>query len=250
MEVVAIGRTEILYNSIVEIHSGQHDLDLIISCEAEPHYGKDLDDFRQLAERLDIRFMNVSDINHTDVIEKLSTFDVGVSVNWKTIIGGEVLAAPEYGILNYHAGDLPRYRGNAAMNWAILEDESRIVHTIHRMTEQLDAGPIYLQRETRLDEETYIGDVYRDARKLVPGMFTDVLDGIQDDSILPRKQSTDSSDVLRCYPRKPEDSRIDWRQSADRIHRLVRASAEPLFGAYTYYDTTKMRVWRASPEYP
>jgi methionyl-tRNA formyltransferase len=66
--------------------------------------------------------------------------------------------------------------------------------------------------------------------------------------VTPRPQSDDPDDSLRCYPRIPEDSRIDWSLPADRLARLVRASAEPLPGAYTFLDRERLTVWRARAE--
>jgi methionyl-tRNA formyltransferase len=118
------------------------------------------------------------------------------------------------------------------------------------MTEDLDAGPIFVQRATPVTDETYIRDVYKAARQVVPELFMKTLDGIETGELSPTPQSDDPDDALRCYPRKPIDSRIDWEASAESIHRIVRASAEPLFGAFTYYGTDRLRVWRAFPEAP
>lgn len=250
MRVAAIGRTAILYNSITAFESSPHDIDLIVTCEAEPFYTKNKDDFRALAEDLDIQFIETSDINQQKIIDRLDKFDIAISVNWKTIIESEVLDSLNHGILNYHAGDLPRYRGNAAMNWAIIEGEDEIVHTVHQMTEDLDAGPIFVQRSTAVTKDTYIGDVYQDARQMVPDMFIEAIDGIESGDLSPRHQSNNPNDALRCYPRKPIDSKINWEEPAEKIHRVIRASAEPLFGAFTFYNGNKLRVWRAKPERP
>src|SRR5690606_24316750 len=72
--------------------------------------------------------------------------DVCLSVNWTTVLKQPFLDRFPHGILNAHAGDLPRYRGNATLNWAILNGETEACLTVHRMVEALDAGPIALQK--------------------------------------------------------------------------------------------------------
>jgi methionyl-tRNA formyltransferase len=252
MRIAAIGRTEILYNTILKIHNSSHTLDVIVTCGAEDFYTKDEDDFRELAAKQNIDFIETTSLNTDSALKSLEgrDLDVAVSVNWKTLIRPPVFNTFEHGILNYHAGDLPRYRGNATMNWAIIEGEDEVVHTVHRMDEGLDTGLIFLQRPTPLDEETYIRDIYEDARQIVPEMFLQVADGIEAGSVSPRPQPDDPAEALRCYPRKPEDSEIDWDEPAEQIHRVVRASAEPLFGAYTHFKGEKMRVWRSHVESP
>jgi len=248
MKIAALGRTEILYNSVIEVNSSFDGIGLIVTDEAESHYGKDSEDFRELADEIGAQFICTSNIEN--YASQLKEFDIAISVNWKTIIPPSILDSFRIGALNYHAGDLPRYRGNAPANWAIIEGEEAIVHTIHEMTRELDAGPICLQRATEIEEDTYIGDIFTEARKLVPDMFIETIEGLRSNSLIPREQSDNPEDVLRCYPRKPQDSRIDWTDSAQSIHRLIRASAEPLFGAYTFYNGEKLRIWRASTTEP
>jgi methionyl-tRNA formyltransferase len=77
----------------------------------------------------------------------------------------------KYGIINAHAGDLPRFRGNACPNWALLVNENKIVLTLHKMTVDLDAGPILLQRQYPLNTNTYIKDIYEFLSENVPTMF-------------------------------------------------------------------------------
>lgn len=252
MEVAAIGRTEMLRRSILELDAAGHDVTLVVTCDPADFYETGVDAFERAAETVGAAFHHVADLGEVDRLRPpgADVPDVAVSVNWKTIIPAELLDAFEHGVLNYHAGDLPRYRGNAAMNWAIIEGESEIVHTIHRMVSDLDAGPIYRQRAMDVDTSTYIGDVYEFAREHVPEMFVETVVDIEAGRADPTPQSDDPGDVLRCYPRRPADSEISWSEPAERIDRLVRASAEPLFGAFSYLDGSRVRVWRGRAERP
>lgn len=168
-------------------------------------------------------------------------------MNWLTLIGAEMLETFPHGLVNAHMGDLPRYRGNATPNWAIINGEEKVVVTLHQMATELDAGAILLQRAIALTAQTYIDEVYDFFFRSVPAMFADLLDGLEAGAILPRPQLDDPVMSLRCFPRLPIDSRLDWTQSADDLGRLVRASAAPFSGAYTFLNGEKVSVWRAYP---
>lgn len=252
MHVTAIGRTRILANTVEEVHSAGHEIDCIITCAAADFYDVTAEDFRELADRVDAEYHfydSVSDDGLLDILERLPS-EVAVSVNWKYLLGQSVLEVFPHGILNAHAGDLPRYRGNAAPNWAILNGEDEVVLTVHQMEPEIDAGPIIAQSSVPVTEETYLGEVYEAMETTFPELFTESLSEFEAGTATLEPQPTDPADALRGYPRTPKDSEIDWSQSSEYLHRLVRASAEPLFGAFTYLGTEKLRVWRARTEQP
>jgi methionyl-tRNA formyltransferase len=116
------------------------------------------------------------------------------------------------------------------------------------MSPGLDSGPILLQREFFLTSEKYIGDVYRFMTQNIPEMFVQVLEGLASGTIVFKEQPDNPALWLRCLPRLPQDGEIDWRQSAVDLSRLVRANAEPFSGAYSFWGTEKLIIWRAHPE--
>jgi len=78
----------------------------------------------------------------------------------------------------------------------------------------------------------------------VPELFAEAVRIMQQPS--PPLEAQDQSQALRCYPRRPEDGRIDWRRERESILRLVNASSEPFAGAFTSYRGDKLIVWRAA----
>lgn len=252
MKVAVLGRTETLYKSAKSVVEAGHEVAVVATSEAEPHYSVDVSDFERLAGEFGCEFIQTTRLNRREVVEDLRAHacDVAISVNWQTVLDETVLNSFDRGVINCHAGDLPRYRGNATTNWAILNDEEELVYTLHYMNTDLDAGPILLQRSMPLTEETYIEDVYEFGVENVPEMYVEVLDRIECGTATPREQSEDPSEVLRCYPRHPVDSRLDWEESATNLARIVRATSDPLFGAFTEFDGAKLVVWRARPESP
>ncbi len=248
MRVAAMGRTHWLYDSIQAVRQRGHEIVLIATCPAAPEYSRTERDFEALAAEIGCPYFCDARLDRPERLALLTDVapDVAISVNWLTVIGEDVLNRVPHGVINAHFGDLPRYRGNAVANWAILAGEARAVLTLHEMAPALDAGPILAQRALDLGPETYIADAYAFASAVVAEMFADVIDGLAAGTLTPRPQSADPADSLRCFPRRPSDGHIDWSLPADHLARLVRASAEPFPGAFTYLeDGRRLTVWRA-----
>ncbi len=234
MNVAAIGRGPVLLDTVRLLHNQGH---RIVGIAIAPENAEsDLTRDHWVACARDLGSELTEDPTRLDA-------DVAVSVNWPTRLPPETLALFPHGILNAHGGDLPRYRGNAPFAWAILNGESSVALTIHRMDAGLDSGPIFLKRRLPLLPETYIGDLYAALRRDVPGMFSEVLSNLLGaNSPVPQ-----TGTPLHCYPRSPEDGRIEWWRPADYIWRLVRASSEPFVGAFAQYRGEHLVVWRARP---
>lgn len=250
VKFAAFGRTHVLLNSIKALAVAGHRAVMIGTCRPAPEYAAAEEDFESLARELGAEFFVDAAINKPERIEAVRRLgaEVAISVNWPGLIGERMLEEFRHGIINAHGGDLPRYRGNAVPNWAILAGEKKIVITLHQMVAELDAGPIFAQRECPLSEQTYIGDVYRFVAEHTPGMFVAVLADIERGTLRPVAQETRGLAPLRCLPRLPGDSEIDWAVDAQGLARLVRASAEPFAGAFTYLNGCKLVVWRARSE--
>lgn len=227
MKFVIIGRTRLLVESAKACIAAGHEPVAVIAAKSDPEWAY----FDRYAKHLGVPF--------TLGLAAWPAADVAISINWPSVIQD----LPGYPVLNAHAGDLPRYRGNACPNWAIINGESHVSVCIHRMVEELDAGPIYYKGKIKLTDQTYIGDVYEWLDKVIPRMFADAVTNIG--RLTPAAQV---GTPLRCYPRIPSDSRIDWRQSAEQIARLVRASSKPFDGAYSYHDGQRVTIWRAHAE--
>lgn len=167
-------------------------------------------------------------------------------MNWPAILRQEIIGLFPKGILNSHPGDLPRYRGNACPNWAMLNGENRVALTIHQMDSgELDSGAILYKEYIPLETNTEIGEIYGRLNDIIPSAFVKVLCGIQEGVLSPVEQSKRSEDILRVYPRTPGDSFIDWRQEASYIDVLVRASSKPFAGAYSYLGNERVIIWKA-----
>lgn len=247
MRVAIIGRTEILYNAAVKLKQAGHAVSCILTAKEAPEYTRTAADFKELAEQWNIPFAQGSRIvEHTDLL-KASQSDIAVSVNYTGIVPQEVIDLFPLGILNTHSGDLPRYRGNACQAWAILNGENRIGLCIHRMIgDELDSGDIIARDFLPIDLTTKVTQAWNWMIERSPDLMLDAVERLAyDPQYLLEHQSTNSADALRCYPRRPEDGRIDWNRTAVDILRLVNASAKPYAGAFCVFQDQSMIVWDA-----
>ncbi len=245
MRVGIVGRTGILLETARAIIESGHQIAFILTCKAEPYYDKSELDFKLFADELQVPFFNTLDlVGHAEEIRTLGA-DVCVSINWLTILKNPFLTLFRHGVLNAHAGDLPRYKGNACPNWAILNFEKQIGLTIHKMVEELDSGPYILKRFLDIDETTYITDVYEWLALSVPKMFVEALELLTLRSFIEQDKS---KGTLRTYPRKPQDSRINWALSRKLILANIRASSHPFDGAFCFLndEDTRVIIFRAS----
>lgn len=247
MRFAALGRTSHLLRSVEALIGRGHQLVLIATAKAEPYYGASERNFQALAQSKGLDLLLTPSSAELARLLPAARAEVAVSVNWPVILSEDACASVPLGILNAHAGDLPRYRGNAAPNWAILRGEDHIGLCVHIMEPgSVDSGPIVLRDRLPLLDTTYIADCYAWLDKTIPGMFLQALDGLADGSIRPQPQPTDKSLALRCYPRRAEDARIDWSLQTVAIHRLIRASSHPLQGAYCWLEgERRVTIWRA-----
>jgi methionyl-tRNA formyltransferase len=247
MKVAIIGRTEILYDTAVQLREAGHDIVCILTAKDAPEYKRGAEDFRRLAERWGVPYAcSAKIIDYRDFLAA-SGADIAVSMNYSGVIPGTVTELFPLGILNAHGGDLPRYRGNACQAWALLNGEERIGLCIHRMIgDELDSGDIMARAYLPISIDSTIGQVMDWIGRMTPGLFADALEQLQrDPDFVLEQQSKDPALALRCFPRRPEDGRIDWRLPAIDIVRLVNASGPPYAGAFCFHANRKLVILEA-----
>lgn len=251
LRIAILGRTHWLIEAAERLCGAGHEITLVATAPAEATYRAAPEDFRAIAARAGAAFLDGADINAASTLAVLreARADIAVSVNWPQLIRADACAAFPLGILNAHAGDLPRYRGNACPNWAILNGETHLGLCVHAMDpDAVDAGPIFARDRLALTDETYITDVYAWLDDAVPALFVEAVNHAADTTFTPEDQALSPVRPLRSHPRRPEDGLIDWSASAEAICRLVRASSRPFAGAFTRLEAARrVTVWRARP---
>lgn len=242
IKVGFIGRSKILYDTIALIHlSKRYKVEFIITCKDEKYYNFNSKNFKNLSKELSCRFFF---LNQLDNKLKLPTADVVLSINYLTIIPYQFINKFKYGILNAHFGDLPKYRGNACPNWAILNNEKNIFLTVHKMDKDLDSGDIVNKYKFPINKNTYIGDFYKWVEKKTPKFFLKSINDVLNNKKLIKQRGK----ILRTFPRKKEDSKIELNKGILWNYNLIRASSHPFDGTYCFLNNNlsmKIIVWRA-----
>jgi methionyl-tRNA formyltransferase len=244
--IIAVGRSRYLYDGIKYLHSKGFNCLAIVTEEAYEEYDIKHQDFEKLAAEIGARFLMIKSLNQPELLQivKENKIRAAISVNWKYTIPKSFLDLFECGILNFHLGNLPDYKGNATVNWSIINGEDKIYGNIHKMDPVLDAGDVISRKAIPITDRTYIAEVLSTAVRDVPLLYEEALIKVLDqpDACLVKGSLKGS----RCYPRLPEDSQVNWNESAINICRLIRASSEPYNGAYSFLNGEKVIIWRAA----
>lgn len=244
--IIAIGRSRYLYDGIKHLVSKGYICKAIVTEEAYEEYDIKQRDFELLAGQINSRIFVSKSLDLQELIQIIQDNHIraAISVNWKYTIKKTFLDLFECGILNFHLGNLPDYKGNATVNWTIINGENKIYGNVHKMDPVLDAGDVIARKAIPITEHTYIGDILKQAAIDVPYLYEEALQKVlkQPDAF----EIKGSVQGLRCYPRLPEDSQVNWNESAENISRLVRASSEPYSGAYSYLNGEQITIWKAA----
>jgi methionyl-tRNA formyltransferase len=195
-----------------------------------------------VADDLGLPWIASDDPNAAQVLQQIAAHapDFLFSFYYRRMLGRELLALPPRGALNMHGSLLPRYRGRAPVNWAILHGERTTGATLHYMIDKPDAGDIVAQQAVPILPD----DTAREVFDKVTVAAEIALDGVLPALITgnaPRR-AQDLSQGSYFGGRTPEDGRIDWRRSARQIHDLVRAVAPPYPGAFTRIAGAPARI--------
>ena len=169
--------------------------------------------------------------------------EVIVVVAYGKIIPLEILRVPKYGCLNVHASLLPKYRGAAPINWAIINGEDLTGITIMEITEQLDSGPIILQREEPILPMDTAGSLEERLAALGAECLSDALTLIVTGRT--SRITQDESQASYAPKLKKDDGLIAWNHKAMEIHNRVRGLF-PWPSAYTFFEGRLVKVLETS----
>jgi methionyl-tRNA formyltransferase len=189
-------------------------------------------------------------VNTPEWRERLAALqpDLILSVYYRHMIGTKILGMPRLGAFNLHGSLLPKYRGRAPINWAVLHGEPRIGMTLHRMVKAPDAGAVVDQEGVAIGPRDTAEQAFR---KVLPCARTVIARQI--DALLAgtaQETPQDESQATYFGGRKPEDGRIAWTQTCTVIFNLIRAVTDPYPGAFTDVGDARLMVWWAEPDTP
>jgi methionyl-tRNA formyltransferase len=171
--------------------------------------------------------------------------DLLFSFYYRNMIKEDILKVPRLGAFNMHGSLLPRYRGRAPVNWAVLNGERETGATLHVMVKRPDAGDIVDQEAVPIRQDdtalSVFGKVTAAARRILDRRINALLAGTA-----PRRPQ-DESGASYFGGRRPEDGRIRWSRTAASIYDLIRAVTHPYPGAFTAVDGKQLLIWWARP---
>lgn len=172
--------------------------------------------------------------------------EICVVCGWYWIISAATLERVPGGVLAIHHSELPRFRGNAPVVWAMIKGEKQVGVSLFRMTPGLDDGPLWAQARVAVDDTDYIGDVLRKLEDKTVELFGSAIAQIVSGA---RKPSPQEGSPSYCAKRTQADGLIDWTLPAERLYDFVRAQSRPYPGAFSWLGRSQLIVWRARP-YP
>jgi len=171
--------------------------------------------------------------------------DLILSFYYRRLLPAEMLSAPPLGAWNMHGSLLPKFRGRAPVNWAVLKGATETGATLHAMTERADRGAILDQEAVPIGLDDTAIEVQRRVTEAAATVLARRIEDLKSGAALTQAVPQDESAATRFGKRTPEDGRIDWTRTAKEVHDLVRAVTHPYPGAFTDVFGEKTFVWRS-----
>lgn len=171
--------------------------------------------------------------------------DILFAIGWRWLLPPAVLAIPPRGCLGIHGSLLPRLRGFAPINWALIRDEPRTGPTLFYLENDVDTGDIVAQRVLAISDDDDAGTLRRRMFDAAVSLFAEQLPRLADGTASRRPQGEEG--VSYGSRRRPEDGRIDWRLGPRAVFNWVRGLTRPYAGAFTWLGGRVVRVWKVRP---
>lgn len=183
-------------------------------------------------------------IREPECVEELKKYhaDVMVVIAFGQILPKDILEMTPYGCINVHASLLPKYRGAAPIQWAVIDGEPVSGVTTMQMDEGLDTGDMLLKTEIVLEEQETGGSLHDKLADAGAELCVETLKELEAGTIVPKKQGESPTAYARMLDKKLGE--IDWTRPAGSIERLIRG-LNPWPSAYTDWNGKIMKIWEA-----
>jgi methionyl-tRNA formyltransferase len=254
LRIVFFGTAELACASLAALHRTPGFLIPAVVTQPDRAKGRDLrlqpTPVKARALQLGLEVWQPERARAPEFVERLRTTqpDLIAVAAYGQILPPAILDLPRYGCLNVHASLLPKYRGAAPIQWALLNGDSHTGVTIMKMDPGLDTGDVLTQQTTPINSNDDAQSLHDRLAALGAGMLVDTITAYTAGQLAPRPQAAEGA----CYARKitKEDGAIDWSQPAQVIWHRIRAFT-PWPGAFTYHTTGEkprlLKIWRAEP---
>lgn len=248
MHAVVFAYHDVGVNCLRALLNAGIQVDLVITHQDDPNENVWFGSVAKLCEDKNIPYMTPNANQLMGLIPQIQTLapDYLFSFYYRYMIPAELLACANIAALNMHGSLLPKYRGRAPVNWAILNGETQTGATLHIMEAKPDAGDIVGQSAVPIGPNETATDVFGKVSSAAVDVLTQVLPALVQGRV-PRSPNHLSQGSY-FGGRKPADGQIHWEQSAKQVHDLVRAVAPPYPGAFTDWQGKRMIVAQTSLE--
>ena len=248
MRIVFMGTAELACSSLEAAATATgHELVAVVTRPDRPK-GRDLKPspppVKLVAERLGLPVQQPSRISDPVAIDALRAVrpDLIIVVAYGQILPKSVLQIPPLGCINVHASLLPRWRGAAPIQYAILEGDRETGITTMYLDERMDTGDIILQRAQLIHVDDTAATLHDRLAKLGAEVLTETVALIATGN--PPRAKQDETNVTYAKKLTKEDGHIDWKRPAIEIERQIRAF-NPWPSAYTYCGDLLIKIWKA-----
>lgn len=221
-------------------------VDLVITHEDDPHENVWFGSVAKLCQANHITYITPSASELETLAPRIQALapDYIFSFYYRHMISAPILACAKIAALNMHGSLLPKYRGRAPVNWAILHGEKETGATLHIMEIKPDAGDIVGQAAVSIGPDETATEVFAKVSNAAVEVINQALPQLIQGTV-PRKPN-ELSKGSYFGGRKPSDGQIHWEQTAKQVHNLVRAVAPPYPGAFTDHEGKTMVVAKTS----
>ena len=247
MKVVFMGTPDFAKDSLEAIYNANHEILAVVTNQDRPK-GRGMKmiptpvkEFA-LEKRLKI-FQPEKVRNNNDFINSIKQLnpDIICVVAYGKILPKEILEIPKLGCINVHASLLPKYRGAAPIQWAILNGDKVTGITTMYMDEGMDTGDMILKEEVKINDNETTGELWDRLSKIGGKLLIETLEQIQNGTA-PREKQNENFTIAPMLNK--EMAKIDWdNKSAIEIKNLVRG-LNPIMGAYSYLGDKKLKFWK------
>lgn len=223
-----------------------YDIQAVFTHTDSPNENRFFSSVARVAADLELPVFAPEDVNHPLWIERIQQMqpDIIFSFYYRNMICDEILSSAPRGGFNLHGSLLPKYRGRAPINWALVNGEKETGVTLHKMVKKADAGPIAGQHKVIISDADTALTLHAKMRDAAQELLRDLLPKMNNASLhlVPQKEA----DASYFGRRTAADGEIHWQKSASAINNLVRAVTEPYPGALSLTQVLSVTLGSAS----
>ena len=247
MKIIFMGTPDFSVGTLEALIAAGHEIPLVVSQPDKPKgRGHELQPtpVKEAALKHGLTVYQPKKVRDPEVLEKLreTEADVIVVIAFGQIIPKSILEMKQYGCINVHASLLPKYRGAAPIQWAVIDGEKESGVTIMQMDEGLDTGDMLLKGSLELAEDETGGSLFDRLSTLGANLCVEALKKLQKGELKPEKQGESPTEYARMLTKDMGD--LNWTQSAVKLERLIRG-LNPWPSAYTKLGDKTLKIWSA-----